>query len=790
MSEHALRILEFGEALEYVAGFAVTEPGRRRTLTLSPSPDPAHVEAELNAVDEVIRIREEQDGWGFPSFSDLSDSLQLLKVEGSVLAADALAELGTLLEAGREVRGSLRSAGQEFPALAELADRVLEDERLERDLARAVDKDGNVLDTASKDLGRIRSTLKGGHRKVVRHLEGLLAETDKSHRVPDASVTIREGRYVIPVRREGKGAVGGYVHDESATGATVFVEPPSAIQMMNQVRGLEREEAREVQRILRELTDQCRGQVSGLKASFFALAELDCLRARARVAATWEGVRPQLVAEGLEINGGRHPLLFAAGTVVVPFDVALEPGERVVIVSGPNTGGKTVFIKSVGLIAALTQSGIIPPVGKGTKLPVFDSFFADVGDEQSLSESLSTFSAHLKNLKATLDGAGARSLVLIDELGTGTDPKEGEALARAIVETLAVRGCTAIVTSHLGGLKRLAAPGGSIVNASLQFDADRMAPTYQFLKGRPGRSYGLAIARGLQFPDAVLDLAEQYRDDTEARIDELLASLETKEKEVSVLGAELAVERERVQGLRSGLEGRERTLRASEKDHDAKARADARKLLLEARVEVDAAIAKLESRIAAGATLADAAKEARRSVEAAAQDLNASPGVPAIDLAPSDGERTGVALKPGVRVRMDGSGAKGTIVENDGGRVLVEVGGVRMRVAEEALVALADQSQPGPKKPGASSWTAPDVNPSHEVDLRGQRVEEAASNLNRALDSAVLGDLPELRVIHGKGTGALKERVAEVLKQDPRIEGFRPGEPGEGGHGVTVVQLR
>ena len=473
----------------------------------------------------------------------------------------------------------------------------------------------------------------------------------------------------------------------------------------------------------------------------------------------------------------------AAGIEPVPFDLELDADEGVVVVTGPNAGGKTVFLKSVGLMAALVQSGVIPPAGPGTRLPVFTSFFAESGDGQSIADSLSTFSAHLRSLRTIVDGGGPGSLVLIDEPGAGTDPGEGEALARALVEVLAERGCTAIVTSHLGGLKRLAAPGNRIVNASLDFDGECLAPTYRFTKGRPGRSYGLAIARGLGFPEEVLDRAEHYRDGTEARLDELLERLEAKERRVSRTLARLDDERGRAAALGAELEAREEVLRDAEREHASRARREARRMLLEARAKVEAAIAGLEERVRSGEALREAARAARGEVEEAARALEEPAAA-----RPRGGSRAGPSLEPGAMVRMAESGARGTVMAVEGGRVVLEVAGMRLMVGRARVVPDGDADDGA--GPARSGWAAPVADPATEVDLRGQRADEAEVSLTRALDTASVAGLRALRVIHGKGTGALRERVAAVLGRDERVERFRAGKPGEGGYGVTVVRIR
>ncbi len=800
MPDRALRVLEFDRVLEYVAGFASTTAGREMIRGLRPSADPGAIRARLDAVAETVRFLEPRGDWALPSIPEAGPTLARLEVEGSVLPAAGLARLGALLTAGQALERALAEGAGGLPALQKLRARLLSNPRLQASIERSVDPDGTVVDGASRELGRIRARLRGAHNRVVRHLEGLLAGIDERYRVPEASVSIREGRYVIPVRREGKRVVGGYVHDESSSGVTVFVEPPSAIVEMNRVRELERAELREVQRVLRELTDRCRPRAREFADSLEALTLMDARVALARTAARWDGSVPEITGgpmdggaegaadRGLCISQGRHPLLVAGATDPVPFDIELDPQERVVVVTGPNTGGKTVFLKSVGLVASLAQAGVIPPVGPGTRIPAFDSFYADVGDEQSIADSLSTFSAHLRNLQEVLLGAGPRSLVLIDEPGAGTDPREGEALARALIETLAVRGCLAVVTSHMGGLKRLAAPDNGIVNASLDFDGERLAPTYRFTRGRPGRSYGLAIARGLGFPDEVLDLADSYRDRAEARLDDLLETLERKERGVSRLLAALETERRRTRALEAELATREAALRRSEREAAARARREARRMLLVARREVEAAIEGLQGRERDGLSAREAARRARRTVEEAARALE-EPVVRGGGPPREDGGLDAPELVAGAAVRVSDTGAEGTVMEVEGDRVAVLVGGVRMRVARSRLgrVGGGEGGRAAPKPP---RWSGHAPDPATEVDLRGKRADEAEMALCRALDEAAVADLRELRVIHGLGTGALRKRVSEVLAGDARVEDFRAGQPGEGGYGVTLVRIR
>jgi DNA mismatch repair protein MutS2 len=798
MNPHALTVLEFQGVLEKVAGRALSPLGRERILELRPGRPRASVQLELQRVEELALFLGRDRDWVAPEIPDSRDGLKRLALEGNVLEPLELFSLGRLLTAGRELDEGLAKAREELPGLSFLRDGLHQDRGMEKTILKVVDAEGSILDTASKDLGRIRANLRRAHARIVQALERYLKTLPERFVLADASVTIRDGRYVIPVRREGRGEVGGVVLDESATGATLFVEPPVAQQLMNDLRALERDEAREVHRILREHTDTLRPLYPLLAASQEALVVFDTLFARARAAFSWEGRAPLLLPSGgqeLTIVNGRHPLLLSgagAAGEVVPFHLTLESGERAMVVSGPNTGGKSVFLKALGLITTLAQSGVIPPVGKGTRLPFFTNVFADIGDEQSIAESLSTFSAHLSNLREIILEADAGSLVLIDEMGTGTDPQEGAALSRAVIETLVNRGALTVATSHLGALKRLDAPGSGIVNASLQFDPDRIEPTYQLLKGRPGRSYGLAIARRLGFPSELLDKAEAYLPKDEARMEELLSALERKEQEASSMVDSLSSERARADRLAQELEERERELRDRERSAEDRAREEARRLLLEARQEVEAAIQEVrvvaEREVEDAESLAEVSRRARRRVEEAARRHRRTP---------SEGGSTDPlrSFEPGDRVALSGSGAGGKVVEVREDRVVVEAAGVRLQVsAQDLLYRGPSREERGGGGSGreraASSWQGPEAQPEPEVDLRGMRVAEVDLALDRAVDQAVLGGLGELRVIHGKGTGALRERVAELLARDRRVSAFRMGIPSEGGAGVTVVKFK
>jgi DNA mismatch repair protein MutS2 len=789
MNGHALEVLEFERVLERVALRASSQAGQERVRSLRPRTDPDGITRELGRVSAGMRFVEAAPSFAPGPIPDVRSALAHLGVEGAVLEPIDLHAVGRLLVSSRLLGRELGAHDPGYPELATVEDRCVDRRPLEGVIERCVDDDGHVLSTASPELKKIRERLRGAHARIVRMLEKFIASLPERFVVADASVTLRDGRYVVPLRREGKGEVGGIVHDESQTGATIYVEPPIAIEATNRLRDLEREEAREIRRVLAETTKTLAPERDAIAGAFDALVDFDALHARARAAVAWGACLPTMVRDandGMVLREARHPLLLESGEgPVVPYDLELEPAERCLVVSGPNTGGKSVFLKATGLIAALAQSGVVPPVGPGTRLPVFRSFFADIGDEQSIARSLSTFSAHLAILSDLVAAADGGSLVLIDEMGTGTDPSEGAALSRAVLEELVSRGATTIASSHLGELKQLDTPGSGIVNASLQFDGARMEPTYRLVKGLPGRSYGLAIARRLGFPAEVLDRADGYRDQGAAGIEDLLERLEAREREVERLLHELDAERARTERMRTDVEHRAQTLAQAERTSEDRARADARRLLLEARAEVEDAIGAMRAAVVEGEDVEKAARDARRKVEKAATRHDRARGHPRRSGGASRGAVQ--AVGPGASVRVRDTGARGRVAELRGDRAAVEVGGLRIEVPVVDLEVLVTPVEGEVRRGGG--WKGPprEEQVRLEVDLRGLRVDEMERALERALDAAVFEDLSELRIIHGKGTGALRQRVTELLAEDRRVRAHRMGGPTEGGSGVTVA---
>jgi DNA mismatch repair protein MutS2 len=799
---HALTVLEFSRVLELVAGHASSAAGAAKTRDLHPLGSGHEVAGEHARVEAMRAIVESEAGWHPEPIPDLAGALGRLRVEGTAWTALELRSAVTLLLSSRRALDALHDksleAGVTIP-LDGLAASLVRDPDTEREIDRVIKDDATVRDDASPLLRRVRKELRGATADLVRMLERLMAKLESNHRVDDASVTMRNGRYVIPVRREGRGAVGGIVHDTSASGSTVFVEPPAAVEASNRIRELEAEELRETERVLLEVTDRLRPHRDVLIATLDALVVLDSLYARARYAIAY-GCAPTVLAtgaHGFSILDGRHPLLLARDhSTVVPFALTMDAGEHTLLVSGPNTGGKTVLLKALALISLMAQAGIPAPVGLGSRIPLYDRFFADIGDEQSIEASLSTFSAHLRNLTEIVHDATGQSLVLIDELGSGTDPVEGAALGGAILDTLTRRGTTTVATTHLGALKELAHEVPGVVNASLQFDAVALAPTFRLIKGVPGRSYGLSIARRLAMPEDVLRNAEQRVPKGERDVAALLEDLEARQKTLEEREAAAAAHHDATVARAERVNEREQIVREKERELERAARSDARRYLLDARQEIEKTIKELR---AAGADqIETAAVAARRAAEQRAAEAGDALAALDRDAAPTTEDRgpsteTDGVIEVGSSVAVATLGGKaGRVVELRGRDAVVAVGAMKLTVPLKTLKRVSKRALDAVTRLEIAVpliGDQPDVDVKHEVDLRGMRVDEAETAVTQAVDAAVRADLGALRIIHGKGTGALRERVGELLSGDSRVRTFRMGAWNEGGAGVTIAEL-
>jgi len=792
----ALEVLEFQCALELVAAHAAGPLGAERILERRPSGSLDWIRAQLAPVAELLGFFAEGGDLDVSAVPPLAAVLSRLRLEGSVLEGLELVAIQRSLGAARAAAAELRRIAAAAPQTAGLLAPVPE-AGLEKRIDQVVNESGEVLDSASPALLRARREVQATRERLVKQLEGMLRD-------PGAGVTVRNGRYVIPVRRDSRARPEGIVHDESASAGTLFIEPTAAIELGNALRAVIADAEREALRVLRELTQRLRPHADGLEQAHAMCVALDDLVARARYARAARATVPALLAAGagLTLRDARHPLLLGRGIAVVPFDLELDATERTLVISGPNAGGKTVLLKTVGLAAALAQSGVVPPLGAGSALPLCERIVADIGDHQSIAADLSTFSAHVAVLRRTLDAAGPATLVLIDEIGSGTDPAEGAALAGAALRALTAQGARTIATTHLGALKALATQTAGVVNGSLQFDAERLEPTFRFRKGMPGRSYGLAIARRLGVAPAVLADAEARLGAEERSLDALLEAAELREQRLAAdqiaLGDRLAdAERENARLAReAGLQSaREAELRAREKDAERKARQEARRFLLDARERVEAALGA-----AAAAQGEKEATEARRRLEAAIRlEGEALRGLEEPEPATTPGSAESIAVGQRVRLPAGGIGkvlelrGDGTAVVVAGTvKIVVPIEGIRL-AGNPAIRQSGNQDIRQSGNPGAhrspDRLIAGSADSPSEIDLRGFRVDEAEAATIAALDAAVLADHPFLRIIHGMGTGAVREAVRRVLAADRRVLKFDFAPRQQGGTGVTIAEF-
>ena len=793
--------LDLSAVLELVAARCATEAGAHTVRALTPILDRQAAVRELRGVEEFRAVWSSRDT-AFPGrLPDLAGAIRRLALDRSILEPEELVACRDVMAAARALKW-LSGVAESGGAVREAADGLWHDKDLEQRITRVFDSRGGIADSASRRLAGIRRRKARQRTALVELLDEWAMRLPDKARVDDASVTVRQGRFCVPVRRDFKGAAKGMVHDASASGRTLFVEPEGAVRPMNDLRGLEIAEAAEVRRILSELTEQLRAAREALGASRAAIVRLDSFLGRARLADDLDGSAPAFAAEDepARYRHARHPLL--PPREAVPFDLDLLPGERMVLISGPNAGGKTVLLKSLGLFSVLAQCGVIPSLGAGSAIFFFRRFFTITGDEQSIEESLSTFSARLVRLATALKEAGPGDLVLIDEIGGATDPTEGGALAVAALERLADRGALTVATTHLGELKRLGQDSARAVTLSMDLDPETLSPTYRVVRGRPGRSYALELASRSGIPPEVVADARGRLSPEHRSLDHLIARLGAEERAAAEAKEELSRARDEALEMRSELERRERELEVLEQ-HTRRERRKARsEALRDARGLVEKAIDELNA--SRGRALAeqppgdgntgghrDAARGARSRIEAAIRDAHGGDG--AVRRATGKGKRAPrrepPPPRPGDKVRWEGRGTSGLLVAIDGDRGVVEMNGLQLSAPLGQLSAAPrDAEETGNVQAGPVS--VPLLEVKTEIDIRGLRLADVDSALEPVVDAAAARQSPFLRIIHGKGGGVLRKRVRAILEGDSRIESFRDGAVAEGGTGVTMVTFR
>ena len=786
---------EWNAVRALLAHEALTAMGRERATTAEPLTDVCEVQAAIEMTRQARLALSRAGSLPLEGLPDIRPVLTRCRADGSVLDGLELVQIIPVLEASPKLRAYGRAVRETSPGVAAITDALPHVPELAERLRRALDASGAVTDDASPALKRLRREIRDRRRQLAAELERAFQGSEADRLFADRYVTLRHGRYVLPVRAEARSRVRGIVHDRSQSGQTLFIEPEHIVDVNNDLVQATREEEHEVARILAELTAAVRARVDDLDSLVDAVGELDWTFARAHTAERMDATAPVIdTGRSVALRGARHPLLLAQGwsdasRTVVPMDLELGPDRPLLVITGPNAGGKTIALKTLAVHALMAQVGCHLPAEEGSRLPVFDDVFAIIGDEQSVAENLSTFSAFVKQVREILGAADERALVLLDELGAGTDPDEGAALAQAILEELAERGVLVIATTHLEPLKAFASTHPRARNASVEFDTATLAPTFRLRYDQPGQSYALTIAARLGLDAELIARASAHRSEHAARLSDLLATLDAHARS----DAERAREIERI-----GAETAAHLAQARQAEAAAESRAQA--IVARARVEATALVADIRRALTAEWDKLKRSDRSRRSLDESRRRVREA-AVKLEALAPQASAAEPTALAPGVTVAAEHLGIRGELLEIAGSSATVRSGSVTVRVPVSALrpvpMSLAatrrgeagkDSARVGFRAVEPLRASPRPVAP--ELLLLGQTTDEARDCVEQYLDDAFLAGLESVRLVHGKGTGALRKAVRDLLAGHPLVESFRDGAPSEGGTGATVAALK
>jgi DNA mismatch repair protein MutS2 len=809
VSHAAEELLEFDRLKNIVGGFTTCVPGRRAIEALAPRQDAIALGAEFDLVREAIAYLRAGSELGLGSLADPAAWLARLLVPGSVLTVAELLDAVSLIETVGGVRQTLRGEGEraKYPRLSERAAALADFRHLFAAIHRAILPNGEITDDASSQLKRIRIGIAQGRERIQRSLEGILRARGEAGEKGEDYITLRNDRFVIPVRASERRSVPGVVHGASGTGQTVFVEPLEAIDLNNRLVQLSDEEIAEIARILEELTERVRLDRGPLEAAAAEIAHLDSVVARARFAREFDCTIPESApGNSLRLESARNPVLEATlrpqGLKAVPLSFALGGGETVMIISGPNTGGKTVALKTTGL-AALSAQSAIPVAAERAELPIFDHVLADIGDEQSISASLSTFSAHMLNLKSMLDVATERSLILVDEMGTGTAPEEGAALAVALLEEFRTRRALTLATTHHDRLKAYASTTLGLVNAAMEFDEERLRPTYRLLVGVPGTSSGIEIARRLGLPRRVVEHAQASLSPESREARDLIAYLHRSRDEME------SVKRQAREEL-AQLEQERRSLQTEWVERQRKRIADLEKIFRETQKRLEAEVARLVEDVKDRTLRAQLEKQTGRRMGKVESEARADADAAVVDTLAASQADLGVAIAaqptpvapellfPGQRIMV--KGFKQTVVfrRHDGRSAEVQAGSLRMKVPLAEIMAIEGEAATANSAPGAGAQgrgvtvhSQPNTESApEEINVIGCTIEEATRRVDEFLDDAALAGRSSVRVIHGHGTGALRRGLAEFLTAHPLVDRIHAEVEDRGGTAITVAELK
>ncbi|RDW16285.1 endonuclease MutS2 [Oceanobacillus arenosus] len=780
MNERILRVLEYKKIIDQLVAHAATSIGKELAASLKPSTELAAVIALQDETDEAVQIIRLNKVIPLGGISDIRGSVKR-SVIGGVLSTEECLDVANTIYGGRQVKGFLENLEEDLPILKELAEGITSLRELEQQIKSCIDDHGYMMDSASQKLRGIRSSIRSFESRVREKLDSYTRSNSKM--LSDSIVTIRNDRYVIPVKQEYRAVIGGIVHDQSSSGQTLFMEPRAIVDLNNQLQEAIVKEKQEIDRILAELSGAIAAEELVLLENIKLLATIDFIAARAKLAQQMKAAKPSMNDRGIiKMQQARHPLI--PSDLVVANDVVIGETYTSIVITGPNTGGKTVTIKMVGLCTLMAQSGLQVPALDGCELAVFKEVFADIGDEQSIEQNLSTFSSHMTNIVSIIKQVDQDSLVLFDELGSGTDPGEGAALAMSILDEVIDRDARVIATTHYPELKAYSYNRENVINASVEFDVESLKPTYRLLIGVPGRSNAFEISKRLGLEERIIDRARGLIGVDSKSVENMIASLEE-----SQLGAERDYEKanqvlQESEQLRDEIAKEWQQFEQQREALYKKAEEKAEKAIQDAREEAEMIVDEIRN-MKTNVTLKEHEWiEAKKMLEDAKPNLSKKQVT-----TPVSQTKEKKTLQPGDDVKLLSMNQKGEILNqvNDN-EYLVQVGIMKVKVKRQDLQLLGKQKETIVKP--VATIKGSNYHVSTELDLRGERYEDALLRLEKYIDDAILAGYPRVSIIHGKGTGALRKGVQDYVKKHPSIASSRSGESGEGGSGVTVIEFR
>ncbi|MFA5524186.1 MAG: endonuclease MutS2 [Tissierellales bacterium] len=792
MNEKTLRVLEYGKIIQMLIDRTESSLGREVAEKLAPSTDLVKVKYAQDETDEGVSLLIKRGSAPLGGIHDVLIEIKRSEI-GSVLSPGGLLKIADTLRATRRIKGFLgQDKGDQdstYMILQELINGLSVHKNIEDAIFNAIISEEEVADSASPLLRSIRKQITSKNDSIRSKLNSIISSSTNKKMLQDGIITIREGRFVVPVKQEYRSSFQGLIHDQSSSGATLFIEPMVIVQLNNELKELKLKEKAEIERILAELTEYVASAAEGIRSNQKTLAQIDFIFAKAKLSLSMRGMKPELNNKGyIKIKNGRHPLLNV--DKVVPIDIYIGDDFNSLVVTGPNTGGKTVTLKTLGLFALMTQSGLQIPVDYGTKMSVFKNVFADIGDEQSIEQSLSTFSSHMTNIVDILNNVEEDSLVLFDELGAGTDPTEGAALAMAILDHLYSKSVITVATTHYSELKIYALTTPGVRNAAMEFDVETLSPTYKLLIGVPGKSNAFEISKRLGLNDFVIDSARSLVSKENIEFEDVLASIERDRIESEQNREEAKKSKEEIERLKNELLQKKEKIDSLRDEVIREAKKEARKILREAKDESESIISGIrdissEIEKEHNKKLEEARDKIRQELQKIEGDITESIIVKKTNKPPKD-------LKPGESVTLLGLNQEGVVLNppDEAGNVMVQVGIMKINVHISTLVRAVKDEKAKNKTAVKSIVKSKSSFVKSELDLRGKNLEEAMFDVDKYLDDVYIAGLNSVYIIHGKGTGILREGITQQLKGHKHVKSYRLGNYGEGGTGVTIVEIK